>query len=219
MVNILARRPLARRVRGARDVESTPIAEARAAGLVTFMARAEEKKLFGADLAGNEWERRLRTWPDLAQATVLSLRDQRGEIRAACVPWSSGGLKKLRVRRVRRWLRTTLFLPRLLGFPFPPEGGALETAYLTHLSFAPNAGPEERASAVATFVDAAKRIPWVRQSSLVSFADTQGLHLLAPLQPYLKQVTGVNLYAVTSADEAPPATFAGREISFEMALA
>ena len=218
MVNVLGKKPFKKVQAGLGKIERVPVTGAESREILSFMDALEQKKLFGFCLAESEWSRRLTTWPGLSTSTFLTYKTELG-LRASCLPWAVTELKRLKVGQMRPWLKTSLLIPRLFGFKLPENGEALRIPYLTHLYFAEDCTPSEKAQILVSFIQEVKSLSWARSSTFISFEDPEEVHRAPEFSFYFTQVTRVGLYGVTREDTSIDVKVDGSGLGFEMALA
>lgn len=190
---------------GSRAADSIRVVRAQshhADALRAFLDAESKAQPFGPVFSEQEFERRLRTWPDFGIASFLLALDSHGNLLGCVAPWNAGRIKRIVLEKLPPSLQAIRVafnaLAPALGRPkIAPPGEALLDVYLTHLQVT-----QRDPTVFAALLDAA----WTNlrgQCALMQLCLYDDDPLWPALKRYRTTSVPMDLYTLSSAGAAP----------------
>lgn len=174
-----------------------------------FLSEQNKKTLFG--FTDDEWNRRLKTWPDFDVTRFWICKKRRhlnsanferahskqeNPILGCFATWSPTPHKRILVEKLS--LPTQLFFSTLrgLGAPKVKLGQVLPVTYLTHLYTLDSLSSEDRSSVFSALLHEYVQSDPHAKDSLISFCNFKNQPLLERFFPWITQKVPITLYQV-----------------------
>lgn len=214
MINILGKIPFLGTAKTINILNATVDDEA---ALIEFLDKENKNKIFGFCFKHSEWNFRKMKWPSFELKNFKLVKSTEGKIIAVCLPWSPSVYKRMIAKNVGFFMKSFLLLLRLFKVNVPQENKAIETLYLTHLTFASDLSRDQKAKILYSFV-----MDMFRQKILtfhmISYADEEQLAKSHVMKCFFQQDTPVNFYVVRANDQMELKFPEDSQLGFEMAL-